>query len=260
MRPPKVPIRTLAIIGVSFLLCPLHSYAGDSPFTFNGGKLEGDEEPPNFSDQAESAGFTEETAFGFNGAQIPINLHPISRIHVLDESVFKPSLQVHLHSLQLEDGKPDMLIQATIEHEHYPYVNLESIEPFLDEPVTCRMARADEETDLDLYFETDAGYNMARKHWGAENATIRFVVEGLHCFEAAGSRSVYHATEIQFQDNRKVVIRAEPLHTQVYWGSGWGHTLRLRSIAQPIEHVIMPRHSVEISHGTYVAVGKLVPN
>lgn len=252
MRPISQSVGLLISLYLLLLWRPLQCHAGDSSFKFNGGKLEDGETPPNFADGHDSSAFTEEADFSFNGDQVPVNIHPISGNHVLSESFFKPTLTMDLHYVQFEDEKRPVLIQASLEHEEHPYVNLESIESFLAEPVTCRMARADEDTDLDLHFATDHGFEMARKYWRSENATIRFIVEGLHCFEAAGFRSVYHANKIRFDADRKVVIQAEPLHAQLQAGSGWAHSIRLRSIDQPAEHRIAMRRSLSITHGSSI--------
>lgn len=161
-----------------------------------------------------------------------------------------------MHFLQFEDKKSPALLQTTIEHEDHDYVNLESIEPFLVEPVTCRMARFGEKTDLDLHFQTREAFDMAKEHWtprftNTSARDILFVVEGPYCFEAAGTRSVYHSTGIYFEADRMlVVIETEPLHAKSYWESGWAHSMTVTSLQhQPEDHHIVPRASLDITHG-----------
>lgn len=123
------------------------------------------------------------------------------------------------------------------------------------------MARHCEKTDLDLLFKTREAFQMAEDHWtprvaNASARTILFVVEGPYCFEAAGTRSVYRSTQIRFDaDSKLVVIEALPLHAQVYWESGWTHGITIQSLKyQPKEHRIVPRASLDITHGTLLVL------
>lgn len=218
--------------------------ADEPSFTFNSGQIP-DEDHNN---PTESVRPPEEPRFEFNGDQISVNVRHLDAVHRLDDSIFKPNLTTDVHVVNLEDNKLPSLVQATFEHEEHRYVNLESIEPFLSEPVACQIARPDEDTELVLHFKTIKGFKMAQRHWPT-NATILFVVEGVHCFEAAGPRSVYSSTDIQFNSDRTVVIKAEPLHAQLHWGSGWADSVRLRTIDLPAKHRIVARESLGIAHG-----------
>lgn len=209
-----------------------------------------------FRGPADSAQSDEELEFDFSGEQIAVNLHPVSG-HRLEDALFEPRRTLDMHFIQLEDKKRPTLLQTTLEHQHHDYVNLESIEPFLVEPVTCRMAKEAEETDLDLHFKTMDGFAMAREHWARDlnNAsTIRFVMEGPYCFQAAGARSVYHSTALRFDaDRKRVVIKAVPLHASIYLHTDWTHEITVKSYRhRPEEHRIQPRASLLISYGMHL--------
>ncbi|CZT18356.1 uncharacterized protein RCC_04200 [Ramularia collo-cygni] len=249
LRPPWLLTEILQLLTPALLLlllCTQQCRADDSTFEFNG--------------PAESVHVSEPPEFNFDGDQMPVVLRPVAG-HQLKHSLFEPTSSMDMHFLQLQEDKNPGILQITIDHEDHDYVNLERIEPFLVEPVTCRMARYGEKTDLDLHFETREAFEMAEQNWSprfsnTNERSILFVVEGPYCFEAAGTRSVYHSTNIRFDADRKlVVIEAEPLHAQVYWESGWTHGITMSLLEhQPEGHVIVPRESLQLTHGSHELV------
>lgn len=239
MRPSDLTVRLQICLLQAVLLllfCTHKCDANDPPFKFRG--------------PADSAQFDEPPNFDFHGDQFPVTLQPING-HRLDRSIFQPSPSMDMHFLQLEDKKFPTLLKATIEHLYHDYVNLESIEPFLYQPVVCRMAKFIEKTDLDLHFKSREAFEMAQEYWMVNGRTILFVVEGPYCFEAPGTRSVYRTSAIRFDTDRKlVVIEAEPLHAQIHYETGWTHNFTLQSQPhRPEEHRVVPRASLILTHG-----------
>lgn len=89
------------------------------------------------------------------------------------------------------------LLRVTLKHEDHPYIYLDPIEAATTGPVECRPdAKAGNKTDLTLQFRTDEFFERAQRHWKPTlEYPLHFVVEGTHCFQAAGDRSIYMSVQ-----------------------------------------------------------------
>lgn len=111
----------------------------------------------------------------------------------------------------------------------------------------CRPdAKAGHNTNLTLDFTTVEFFERAQRHWNpSPESPIHFVVEGPHCFQAGGDRSVYRSTAIEFDLHvQRVVIEAEPLHSHVAADTHWASDFSIQSYELPDGHVIVPRASM----------------
>ena len=87
---------------------------------------------------------------------------------------------------------PSKVTEFVLRHANHSYVNLENIEPFLqDETVGChKNAAPDELTELELNFRETLHFDLATAAWNASEQYL-FAVEGEDCFMGAGERSFF---------------------------------------------------------------------